>query len=71
MRGNYIQAKQLYWRAIHACPGNKAVWMDALRGNEHERMGAEGLRPAFRTKELEEAMDAILEKSFHIRAEPP
>ncbi|CAM9862345.1 unnamed protein product, partial [Scytosiphon promiscuus] len=71
MRGNHIQAKQLFWRAIHACPSNKATWMDALRGKQRGRMGAEGLRPAFRDKELEEVMDAVLDNSFHIRAEPP
>ncbi|CAM9382705.1 unnamed protein product, partial [Ectocarpus fasciculatus] len=71
MRGNFTQAKQLFWRAVHACPGNKAVWMDALRGSQRDRVGAAGLRPAFRTKELNEAIDALLEKSLHLRAEPP
>ncbi|CAN0586579.1 unnamed protein product, partial [Ectocarpus sp. 12 AP-2014] len=71
MRGNFLQAKQLFWRAVHACPGNKAVWMDALRGSQRDRVGAAGLRPAFRTKELNEAIDALLEKSLHLRAEPP
>lgn len=71
MRGNHTQAKHLFWRAIHACPGNKSVWMDALRGNECARIGAAGLRPAFSSKELQEVMDAMLEKTLHLRAEPP
>ena len=71
MRGNHTQAKHLFWRAIHACPGEKSVWMDALRGNQIARMGAAGLRPAFRTKELNELVDAMLEKTLHLRAEPP
>lgn len=71
MRGNHIQAKHLFWRAIHACPGNKAVWMDALRGDQKSRMGAMGLRPAFRGKELTQILDALLEKSLHLRAAPP
>eukprot|EP00903_Cladosiphon_okamuranus_P019261 g17707.t2 len=71
MRGNHTQAKRLFWRAIHACPGNKSLWMDALRGNQRARIGAAGLRPAFRRKELLEVMDAMLEKTLHLRAEPP
>lgn len=71
MRGNHTQAKRLFWRAIHACPGNKSVWMDALRGNQRARIGAAGLRPAFHDKELQEVMDAMLEKTLHLRAEPP
>eukprot|EP00752_Nemacystus_decipiens_P004418 g4034.t1 len=71
MRGNHTHARNLFWRAIHACPGNKSVWMDALRGNESYRIGAAGLRPAFRSKELQEVMDAMLEKTLHLRAEPP
>ncbi|CAN0556386.1 unnamed protein product [Ectocarpus sp. 8 AP-2014] len=45
--------------------------MDALRGSQRDRVGAAGLRRAFRTKELNEAIDALLEKSLHLRAEPP
>lgn len=71
MRGNHTQAKHLFWRAIHACPGNKAVWMDALRGDQRRRIGENGLRPVFRAKELKEVVDAMLEKSLHLRAEPP
>ncbi len=71
MRGNHKQAKHLFWRAIHACPGDKSVWMDALRGNQIARMGAAGLRPAFRTRELNELLDVMLEKALHLRAEPP
>lgn len=71
MRGDHIEAKQLFWRAVHACPGNKAVWMDALRGNEKTRIGVAGLRPVFRAKELNEIVDAISEKSLHLRAELP
>lgn len=71
MRGNHIQAKHLFWRAIHACPGSKAVWMDALRGHQRARIGAAGLRPAFPAKELNEVVDAMLEKSLHLRVEPP
>lgn len=45
--------------------------MDALRGKQRDQIGAAGLRPAFRQKELNEAVDAMLEKAFHLRAEPP
>lgn len=45
--------------------------MDALRGNDREKMGVEGLRPAFREKELHEVLNALLEKFLHLRAEPP
>lgn len=71
IRGHHTQAKHLFWRAIHACPGSKAVWLDAFRGNDREKMGIEGLRPAFRERELHEVVDALLEKSLHLRVEPP
>lgn len=45
--------------------------MDALRGKQRAQVGAAGLRPAFRREELSEAVDAMLEKSLHLRAEPP
>lgn len=71
MRGHHSQAKRLFWRAIHACPGNKALWMDALRCRQRWSIGRRGLRPAFRDKELRDILDTMQDKSLHLRGEPP
>lgn len=45
--------------------------MEALRGADRSVMGTEGLRPAFRSKELGDILDTMFDKLLHLRSEAP
>ena len=57
--GSIANAKRLFYRAVHACPWSKQLWMDAFR--------AAVLRPAFTNDELRDILAHVAEKGIHLR----
>lgn len=45
--------------------------MDAFRDANHNADGGKGLRPTFKTKELADIVETMLDKALHLRKELP
>ncbi|CAM9579173.1 unnamed protein product [Chrysoparadoxa australica] len=60
--GHLSRAKRIYFRAVHACPSSKALWMLAFR-----RLS---LRSAFSQPSLDDLLSTVLEKSIRLRTLP-
>jgi len=58
-RRDHLNAKRIFFRAIHACPQAKTVWMDGLQFLYQSQ--------SVTKRELIELVDVIQEKELRVR----
>jgi trimeric autotransporter adhesin len=77
--GCSARAKRLHIRAVHACPGCRALWVDAAAagvtstagtGSGSTSGGTSGLIGAFSAAELDDAIEVMSEKELRLRSRP-